>query len=36
MRALDVFSFAPAYLALRERLPNDSPELKQALGNGMG
>ena len=33
MRALDVFSFAPAYLALRERLPNGSPELKQALGD---
>ena len=33
MRALDVFSFAPAYLALRERLATDSPQLRQALGD---
>ncbi len=33
IKALDVSTLTPVYLALRERLDKESPELKQALGD---
>lgn len=33
VNSLDVSTIAPVYLVLRERLPSDSPELKQAIGD---